>query len=704
MLRALSEDNQSPHTTTTRTNTTAQEEQRRQQEEQEAERSLWESSNHAAKAMVVPWMRATLREVALQAISHCLQASITTPTTEPFTDPPDAEDDDNNLSMGLQLELTQDDLDRVILPLCQTVAHAWANQLEHLHHGQAARWLRDLVRTELSLLFVTTTATGDEQQVPTTNPSLSDATVRATASTAATTTRHDDEPKEDQEDATVSVAVNPGSSSSSSSIPLIAIRKVLDSKSKGHSDKMNLPTTTPTLPTTTQQLQHDQNDEDDEQIHSQILHALEELNYCGQTGKTDWPYDWSTTIVPAAQNIASRLYPSSQKYRDHHDTHHLGDRSSTVRTTNQKKRDCIEQVTVRVAAAATVPKQSTMTTTGTTIDAGTTQTLAGVVDKTTLPATGAAQDTQSSSLFVVEECNAVDWLLQRKRKSVNHAIGGSESQRRQRPRRHHHPGQQPPAKDPPLAMGRPPSAISHEQWTWPEIRRSMTHDELKQCLHDFSASADEDEAEKTRHNETMGSKADGRNEALDNVETESDETSRPAAANDAATMSTISKPRFSGVLLGSLSEYGWYRAEEEGVVAQEETVQTQDHRALLRAQRRCIQQRLGNGDRVTGWDSDYGTARRMRASSKVVQTMMGTNRREQDGSSLLAGINKCYCLEADLAGGCTLLEVVAKTPSSSSSQQQEQQDKEERTLHAFDCVELIALDPDDSPTPDEIAP
>ncbi|KAL7564747.1 hypothetical protein ACA910_010157 [Epithemia clementina (nom. ined.)] len=678
------------------------------------ERNLWEESNRASKAMVVPWMRATLREVAIQGVRQCLVVT-TADDNRPTNSSQHHEQDPtwkSNNSSKIVLELTQEDL-KDIEASCQLVASVWAQRLEAEFHVQAASWLRELVEQELSTLFGG--GGGDEEQRRRMVPAAATATTRTTAPTptatqTTTTDRIDNRVDSKKEQGALTTSID----QFTTTLPLVQIRKLVECPLWSSSMEIDSQKDPHCNDTTN----HDTDCEvaEDPNLEPQMLQqAIATLDDYGTSGSTHWPYDWSTTIVPATRQIPWRLYPTSPKPKHpsrspppDNNAHHnrIPNRKvyGTAATTTKTTRD---SPPFQNSATATTRLEDDTRTSG---ELENKEQEHQQQQQQHHLSPDDEDDDETGQGREVPEYNAaaVDWLLQRKRKSRV-----PKRRRRDADDDGNNNKNSKKQTNTTLALppARPPSTLSHETWRWSEIRSSiMTEAQVRQCLHMFLPLDGEEnnEEQETEH--------------------------APKDSNSLNHTTTVQ----SGVLLGSLSDYGWQHALDRGQVALLEETVTKDQnskqtqptthptgtgstRHQIRAQRRCIQERLGG--RIQGWESDYGSARRLRASSKVVQTMTTHHR---SGSSSTSGLldesttqddnhhsatqsqNSYYCLEADLVGGCNLLDLEqecteTKAPPNDSTAHQQLEPQhllttankpKQRTLHAFSYIQLIATDLD----------
>ena len=337
--------------------------------------SLLDRSFNAAKSLTIPWMRDALREVALQAIRQSLKITEALPVSDKT--PTDAQ----TLPC---ISLTEKDV-LLVKYTCRKVATAWENKLREAHHDEAADWLKELVKSELDTLFEPTITPLDTDDKGDKNSTLQLV-----------------EPSQ--------ANLSSESCKKSFTVKLLEVQQaihvpsILDNRKSGNQSSDSFGSDVV----------------DDTQ--TQLARAIERLDELGRRKETDWPYDWASTIEPAAAQIQARLYPSK-----------IGRKASA---------GMVEQVSL-------VPRTDTA------------------------PAEIAHTRKDQTGNVVVEHTSANEWLVHRKRKS-SHRRYDSKKQREILP--------PPKQRSTTPVVPRSPTDISEERFTLDDVHRIVPPDEIEKHL------------------------------------------------------------------------------------------------------------------------------------------------------------------------------------------------------------------------------
>jgi hypothetical protein len=273
---------------------------------------LFQIAADAAKHQVQGWIRAVLREVALQSMRTSIQnvATVATSNVAAAASTEEQEDDDDHSrsmkkKSRIQITLGASDIQQAA-SCCRLVAKTWTEQLQKVGHDLVGMWIDQVVQAEMDNLFYP-----PQQPVDCSSGSIARAAPASTTTTTAT--------------AHVGLAAESATATAATTTTVVAKgpqNSVAAAAAGGEATGIEvMRTTTPyarlrslgaidyfswqTQPNDdTAATNVDDNDE------TRLDEAIQDIDRRGRMGQTYWPYSWQY-IEQAAAQIPRRLYNSN---------------------------------------------------------------------------------------------------------------------------------------------------------------------------------------------------------------------------------------------------------------------------------------------------------------------------------------------------------------------------------------------------------
>ena len=260
-------------------------------EQQQQQQLMMKDSADAAQAQVQTWIRAALRETALQAIKKRLN------------------DDDDVVKHNHR----QQQNDKIIAPaattttmeitettvtaaidLCRRVAEKWSEKLQQAGHSVVAAWVQEIVETEAQTLFYDKNSSK--------KPKAAGFSSHHQAAAAAPSRRNSS--TRDKSPSTTSDANDATTTTEATTTATVTWEKL---RRLGDHDLLSpsFVETTTTTTTTTNSV--------DDSYSTCIREAIQTLDEMGQQNDTYWPANQWHVIQQAAKDIPSRLHNNAKK-------------------------------------------------------------------------------------------------------------------------------------------------------------------------------------------------------------------------------------------------------------------------------------------------------------------------------------------------------------------------------------------------------